>query len=180
MRAAIASAVRKLRKAPGKRVAASRDRASLPPGRAGTLIPLLVASKRNEDHEGVRKSLAGGRWLIAEARDWAAALSLCRSIVFPIIVCDRDLLAPGGHSVRNLARGWRNASVILLSDRWDRDLWEGLLEEGGFDVLMRPLGGDDLPAVVDVAYRQWADGRAGNAISIESSCSTFARSRAAS
>ena len=140
-----------------------------------------MASKRDEDHRRVRESLEKGRWLVVEARDWRAALSLTQCLVFPVIVCDRDFLEQDGHSaVRSLAGGWRTASVVLLTDRWDSDLWENLLEQGGFDVLMRPLHEDDFLAVLDSAYRQWADGRPGNAVSIEPSRSTLARSRTAS
>jgi hypothetical protein len=179
MKAAIASAVRRLRKQlPGRRLAPENLRAV--PDRGAPLVPVLVASQRKEDHDRVRQSLQTGRWLIAEARDWGAAVSLCRSIVFPIVVCDRDFLTPAGHSVRILASGWRTASVILLSDCWDRALWEGLLEEGGFDVLIRPLHEDDVSAVLSTAYRQWADGRPNEAFSMESSSSTLARSHTAS
>jgi len=179
MKAAFASAMRRFRSRHRPRRIAPESPCAVS-DRGSPLVPVLVASRRKEDHDRVRQSLEKSRWLIAEARDWGAALSLCRSIVFPIIVCDRDFLAPAGHSVRTLASGWRTASVILLSDCWDRALWEGLLEEGGFDVLIRPLHEDDVSAVLSTAYRQWADGRPNEAFSMESSSSTLARSRTAS
>jgi DNA-binding NtrC family response regulator len=146
-----------------------------------SIVPVLVASERREDHEQVRGALEKERWLVIEARDWAAALSLSRSLVFPVIVCDRDFQGPAGHTaVRHLARGWRTASVILLADQWDPELWEGLLQDGGFDVLMRPLHRDDVSAVLETAYRQWADGRPSKAVASEPSCSTLARSNTAS
>ncbi|SPF32518.1 hypothetical protein SBA4_1180003 [Candidatus Sulfopaludibacter sp. SbA4] len=155
------------------------DRATI--ARGATFVPVLVASPRSEDYQQVRESLDKDRWLVVAARDWAAALSLSRSLVFPVIVCDCNLRGPDGHTaVRGLAGGWRTASVILLTDRWDSDLWEGLLQQGGFDVLMRPLHRDDVSAVLDTAYRQWADGRPGKAVSSESSRNTLVRSHTAS
>jgi len=182
MRAAIVSAFNKMRRQPRARpVNGPNQTVAVSGGRGHTFIPVLVASKRNEDHRRVRESLEKARWLVVEARDWGAVVSLTQCIAFPVIVCDRDFLEADGHSaVRRLAGGWRTASVVLLADRWDPDLWESLLQQGGFDVLMRPLHEDDVLAVLDTAYREWADGRLSKAVSTESSRSTLARSRAAS
>jgi hypothetical protein len=98
-----------------------------------------------------------------------------------VIVCDGDFWEPAGDTAfRSLAGGWRVASVVLLSDRWDRDLWESLLAQGGFDILIRPLQNDDVLAVLDAAYRQWADGRPRKTVSAEPSSSSVTRSRTAS
>lgn len=181
MRAAIASAFSKLRKQPDGQLVSGPRQLAVPGGPRHTFIPILVASQRNEDHRRVRESLDKAGWLVVEARDWGAALRLTQCLVFPVIVCDRDFLEQDGQSaVRSLAGGWRTASVVLLTDRWDSDLWENLLQQGGFDVLARPLNKDDLLAVLDSAYRQWADWRPGKAVSIEPSRSTLARSRTAS
>lgn len=182
MRSAIASTLGMLGRQSGER------RVSGPKGLrtfAGThnvaAIPVLVVSMRNEDHQRVRESLETGRWLMVEARDWGAALSLSQCLVFPVIVCDCDYWRRAGDTAfRSLAGGWRTASVVLLSDQWDPGLWESLLEQGGFDLLMRPLHQDDVLAVLDAAYRQWADGRPGKAVPAESSRSTVTRSRTAS
>jgi PleD family two-component response regulator len=182
VRGAIASAFGKLRKQPERRPVSDPVKPRAVSGEAAhTFIPILVASQREEDHRRVRESLEKGQWLIVDARDFRAALSLTQCVVFPVIVCDRDFLEQDGHSaVRSLAGGWRTASLIWLTDQLDSGLWENLLEQGGFDVLMRPLNEDDFLAVLDSAYRQWADGRPSHAVSIEPSRSTPARSRAAS
>lgn len=175
MRSGIASALSRLR--PKRSVSVTNEPRAGSGG--GTCVPVLVISRRAEDHLLVRKSLANGRWLVIEARDWGAALSLSQCLVFPVIVCDREFRGLDAHmTVRTLAGAWRTASVILLSDRWDAALWESLLQQGGFDLLTRPLHEDDILAVVDTAYRDWAEGRPG--ISTDSPPSTMARLRAAS
>jgi DNA-binding response OmpR family regulator len=175
MKAAIACALSKLRKQPLKQAVSGPHRLSaVSRGRVANTIPVLVVSKRSEDHQRVRESLEKGRWLVVEARDWSAALSLFRCLVFPVIVCDRDFQWP------ELAVGWRTAPLVLLADRWDPDLWENLVQEGVFDVLLRPLHGDDVLAVLDAAYRQWADGLPSQSVAAEPSRSTLTRSRTAS
>lgn len=182
MRPIIASVLGKLRRQPREWSGSGSDKSCAGPvHRRLATIPVLVASPREEDHRRVRELVANSQWLAIEARDWSGALNLSRYVVFPVIVCDRDLGGLETHTaIRSLAGGWRTACVILLSDYWDPDLWEGLLQQGGFDVLVRPLHRDDVVAVLDAAYRQWADVGPSQAVSNESSRSTLTRSRAAS
>jgi len=181
MRSTIAFASGKGKQPRGRSVSGPYKLSAISGGRRATTIPVLVVSQRNEDHWQVRESLDKDQWLVVEARDWSAAMSLSQCLVFPVIVCDRDLPRPDGTTaVRSLASGWRTASVVLLTDQWDADLWESVLQQGGFDVLTRPLLADDVLAVLDTAYRQWVDGRPAKAVSAELSSSRLTRSRTAS
>jgi PleD family two-component response regulator len=181
MRSTIVSAAGKEKQPRGRSVSGPYKLSAISGGRGATTIPVLVVSTRNDDHRQVRESLEKGRWLVVEARNWSAAMSLSQCLVFPVIVCDRDMPGPDGNSTfRSLTGGWRTASVVLLTDQWDADLWESVLQQGGFDVLMRPLLADDVLAVLETAYRQWVDGRPSAAVSAESSRSRLTRSRTAS
>jgi DNA-binding response OmpR family regulator len=181
MRSTIASVSGKEKQPRERSISGPHKLTAISGGRGATTIPVLVVSTRSEDHRHVCESLEKGPWLVVEARNWKAAMSLSQCLVFPVIVCDRDLPGPDGNStVRSLTGGWRTASIVLLTDQWDADLWESVLQQGGFDVLMRPLVADDVLAVLETAYRQWVDGRPSAAVPAETSRSTHIRSRAAS
>lgn len=122
----------------------------------GPLLPVLVASEREEDQRTLQLLLRGTRWSPAPVNRWRDASELAERFLLPVVLCDRDL--PGMEWQRGIRTLWRpgyRPSVILLSGVADPYLWDELVQAGGFDILTRPFRRDQTLAMIDFAHTHW-------------------------
>ena len=85
---------------------------------------------------------------------------LCRSRV-PVIVCERRL--PDGNWLDLLGQISLLPSpprLIVTAANADEALWTEVLNMGGYDVLMKPLDGDEVRRVLMLACEEWESERA--------------------
>jgi hypothetical protein len=113
-------------------------------------VPVILASRREEDRQTLASLLAGSAWRLVEVNSPEAALVALRQAKIPIVLCDPHI--GGGRwktIVRSLLSARRGACVVLLVDRGTGFQAEGSL---GFDSLVRPLDRGHLLAALFFAY----------------------------
>jgi hypothetical protein len=113
-------------------------------------VPIVLATRREEDRQTLASLLAGSAWRLVEVNTPEKALAALRQAKIPIVLCDPYI---GGERWQTMVRSFlsarRGACVLLLVDRRI-----GFQEEGslGFDCLVRPLDRDLLFAALFFAY----------------------------
>lgn len=77
-----------------------------------------------------------------------------------IILIDRDIDgADWRHAVSSLATASSGACVLLISRVIDDYLWNEVVTNGGYDLLRKPLGEDDVLRSVRLAWSYWSGTR---------------------
>ena len=112
-----------------------------------------------------RKSLSGiishSNWklLFAETYEEVCA-ALKTADAGPIVT---DCCLPGGFGWRDLlqlATAVENGPPIIVTGRLaDERLWAEVLNEGGYDVLMKPFEREEVLRSISYAWRSWSDRR---------------------
>jgi hypothetical protein len=114
-------------------------------------VPIVLASRREEDRQTLASLLAGSAWRLVEVNTPEGALAALRQAKIPIVLCDPHF--GGGRwetMVRSFLSARRGACVLLLVDRFNGfSRAEGSRE---FDLLIRPLDRDQLFAALFFAY----------------------------
>ena len=117
----------------------------------------VVAMVVNQPDRGVLTAVAAQEpFALRFAESYEDAWSLARQLSAPVILVDRDW--PGCDwrwSVEKLAALPHGACVILVSGVADDYLWQELIRRGGYDVLGKPLRGDDVARVLKLALSYW-------------------------
>lgn len=123
---------------------------------------ILLASSREEDRIGLRRTLLDPRWTILEAGYWTDALRLAEQVTFSVALCDVELSGMDWREgVRRLRLTRPSPATILLSNVADRYLWEELVSVGAFDVLTRPFRDNEAVSMIEFAYMHWKTGPSG-------------------
>jgi AmiR/NasT family two-component response regulator len=109
-------------------------------GQASALMPVLLASERDDDYQTLQALLHNTRWSVARALSWGEASSFCGRVVNPVVLVDRHFQGSDWRfTVASLLNPTANCCLILLSDVSDPYLWNELVQYGGFEVLARPF-----------------------------------------
>ena len=104
------------------------------------LMPVLLASERDDDHQTLQALLHDTKWTVARALSWGEASSFCGRAVKPVVLVDRHFQGSDWRfTVSSLVNLEANSCLILLSDVSDPYLWNEVVQHGGFDVLARPF-----------------------------------------
>jgi DNA-binding NtrC family response regulator len=119
------------------------------------LVPVVLASGREDDRYALESMLAGTAWQLIGAADQADALWALRQMPIPIVLCDVEFGGDGwAQALHQLRTVRRHACVIFLRDLagGTDGFFEEVVERGGFDVLTRPLQQDDVWSTLLFAY----------------------------
>lgn len=109
-------------------------------GHATALMPVLLASERDDDYQNLRALLHNSKWSVERAKSWNDVSSFCDRVVNQVVLLDRHFQGSDWRcSVSSLPNPAANRCLILLSDVSDPYLWNELVQHGGFDVLARPF-----------------------------------------
>jgi DNA-binding NtrC family response regulator len=96
-----------------------------------------------------------GEWKVKSARNCAEALFMLRNADCSVVICDKEL--PDG-SWRDLLSGMGRLlsapPMVVMSRHADETLWAEVLERGGFDLLAKPLEGEEVQRVIPSARTQ--------------------------
>jgi len=128
-----------------------QHKSSQPPA----LIPVRVVALVVEpsDRDLLRAAATTNQWHIAFANSAAEAQTLLTKSQVPVLVCDRDLLAPDwGSDVEQLSAVSPRTCILLVSKVADEYLWNEVVRRGGYDVLYKPLQQDELIRGVKLAW----------------------------
>jgi AmiR/NasT family two-component response regulator len=109
-------------------------------GQATALMPVLLASERDDDYQTLRALLQDTKWSVVRALTWAEVSSFCGRVASPVVLVDRHFQGSDWRfTLASLLNTTANCCLILLSDVSDPYLWNELVEYGGFDVVARPF-----------------------------------------
>ena len=109
-------------------------------GQATALMPVLLASERNDDYQTLHALLQDTKWSVARALSWGEVSSFCGRVASPVVLVDRHFQGSDWRfTLSSLLNTTANCCSILLSDVSDPYLWNELVQHGGFDVLTRPF-----------------------------------------
>jgi len=109
-------------------------------GQATALMPVLLASERDDDYQKLQALLHDTKWSVARALSWGEVSSFCGRGVSPVVLVDRHFQGSDWRfTLASLLNTTANCCLILVSDVSDPYLWNELVQHGGFDVLTRPF-----------------------------------------
>jgi len=110
-------------------------------GQATAMMPVLLASERDDDYQRLQTILQGTKWNVVRALSWGEVAGFCGRVVSPVVLVDRHFQGSDWRFTLSSLPNTTTASccLILLSDVSDPYLWNELVQHGGFDVLTRPF-----------------------------------------
>jgi FixJ family two-component response regulator len=119
-------------------------------------IPVVALVANEQDRQLLARvsSLEPLEMHFVASRDEAS--SLANELTAPVILLDRDW--PGTEwrvMVQNLAASPHQACVVLVSALADDHLWQELVRQGGYDILVKPLREEDVNRVIKLAVSYW-------------------------
>jgi len=120
-------------------------------------ITFLSISPMGDDHTSVRAIVGHSRWALLTADDLftARALLLQRHDV-SVILCEDDL-KPGSWTdiLKHTQSMPHPPSLIVTSRLADDRLWSEVLNQGGWDVLVKPFDRSEVLRSVKSAWEHW-------------------------
>ena len=135
---------------------------SLPVGDRGqtlAIMPVLLASGRDDDYQALQAIFHNTKWSMVRALSWNEVSSFCERMVNPVVLIDRHFQSSNWRStVSSLLNPPANRSLILLSDVSDPYLWNELVQHGGFDVIARPFERSEVLRTLAFAQRHYESG----------------------
>jgi FixJ family two-component response regulator len=118
------------------------------------LLPVLLASERDDDFQNLQALLHNTKWSVERAKSWSDVSGFCDRVVNQVVLLDRHFQGSDWRrSVSSLPNPDANRCLILLSDVSDPYLWNELVQHGGFDVLARPFESSALFRTLAFAQR---------------------------
>ncbi len=121
---------------------------------APALMPVLLASGRDDDYQTLKAFLHDTKWSVVQALSSDELSSFCECTVNPVVLVDRHFQGSDWQStVASIRDPASSRCVILLSDVSDPYLWNGLVHQGGFDILTRPFERREVLRILAFAQR---------------------------
>ena len=109
-------------------------------GQPAAMIPLLLASERDDDYRTLQALLQNTKWTLVRPSSWGEVSNFCDRVVNPVVLVDRHFQGSDWRfTVSSILNNKESCCLILLSDVSDPYLWNELVQQGGFDVLARPF-----------------------------------------
>lgn len=119
-------------------------------------IGVLAIMPQGDERERLRRSAEGEPWTVEYCVSVAEAIGMLRSGgEFAAVVLDRDV--PGAEwkkAVADLAGSAPAARIMLASGEGGEGLWQRVVEQGGHDVLSKPLRPEEVRRAV--LHAHWA------------------------
>jgi DNA-binding NtrC family response regulator len=119
--------------------------------------PTIVALLDERDRAVLRDLSNSRHWDVSFATTCPDALALIGRSKAQILFMDRDL---GGSDWRETMSTFASSSnkicIMLVSRVVDSDLWNEVVQNGGYEVLPKPLRADDVSRAVGLAWSYWS------------------------
>jgi AmiR/NasT family two-component response regulator len=118
--------------------------------------PRALAIMRNGiDRDTLETIFREADWKLEVAENNSSAL-VSRKYPFPIVLWERELKdCDWRKAVSILSDLPQHPSVILLSTRCDKNLWEDLIGFGGSDIVRTPFDREDVIRAIGSAWSLW-------------------------
>lgn len=124
-------------------------------------VSLLAVLPDPKDRDALGGIISHSNWKLNFAKTYEEArTALERADAGPIV---SECCLPGGFGWRDLLQltiAIEDGPPIIVTDRLaDERLWAEVLNEGGYDVLMKPFERDEVFRIISYAWRSWSDRR---------------------
>ena len=117
---------------------------------------VLAVSPLSADLLRLREILSQGNWKLHEASGCREALALLRKQTVPVLLCERDHADGNWEDLLRAATKLPDPpNLIVFSRLADEYLWAGVLNLGGFDVLITPFEPEEVLRVTFAAWSRW-------------------------
>jgi DNA-binding response OmpR family regulator len=119
-------------------------------------VTVLEISPFESDHAALKRIFSHSNWKLHISRTCSEAISLLKSKLIPVILCERDL--PDGSwkdIVERTAQAANPPAVIVSSRLADDHLWSEVLNQGGYNVLSKPFNDSEVFRDVSLAWLHW-------------------------
>ena len=128
-------------------------------GQAPTVIPILLASERDDDYRTLQALLQNTKWTLERPLSWGEVSDFCDRVVNPVVLVDRHYQGSDWRfTISSILNNKESCCLILLSDVSDPYLWDELVQQGGFDVLARPFEKVSVHRTLAFAHRHFEAG----------------------
>jgi DNA-binding response OmpR family regulator len=117
---------------------------------------ILLVSSDYEDLHRLKDILHHQNWEIARCSGMQDAAPIVASGLHGVVICEREL--PDGSWTDLLAFAAkldRPPLLLVMSKQADERLWSEVLNQGGYDVLLKPFDRGEVTRVIGMAWRQW-------------------------
>lgn len=119
----------------------------------GETIAVLAITRDESCRRSFEDFAARGDWELAIAGSFESAIESLKKNRTAVILCDRDLPGLDWHdALRKLSAATRACAILLVSPVNDEYLWEEVIRQGGFDVLVKPLQQEKAVRAVNLAW----------------------------
>src|SRR5688572_32862964 len=103
-------------------------------------ISILLVSPYPKDQTDLRHVLHHARWKITHAANFSAAAVLLQEQTPSVVLCERNLPDGNWKDILEQASQQENPpNLLVISRHADESLWAEVLNEGGYDVLLKPF-----------------------------------------
>jgi DNA-binding response OmpR family regulator len=117
---------------------------------------VLIISPFKEDHAALLRVLGGCHCDARAVGTCQEALAILLDQPVAIVICEHDLPDGTWQDIRNGPFEECNRPLLIVTSRIaDEHLWVEVLNQGGYDVLAKPLDQKEVARVIDVAWRSW-------------------------
>ena len=127
--------------------------------RSSERVSLLAVLTYPEDRDSLRGILSHSNWKLNIAKTYEEARAALERAEAGAVVSECRL--PGGFGWRDILRlteAIENAPPVIVTDSIaDERLWAEVLNERGYDVLVKPFDRDEVFRIIGHAWRSWKD-----------------------
>jgi response regulator NasT len=100
-----------------------------------------------------------GYEIVGEAGDGVSAINLCRELRPDLVIMDIKMPELDGIAAARSLHDERIAPVLMLTAYSDREFWEGAVEAGVMNYLVKPFAEAELEPAIETALRRWTEMR---------------------
>ena len=117
-------------------------------------LKILAVAMSIDDRVSLRWAGEEHNWKIRFTQSPREAFALASQSQFEVILCDRSQPEYPWREVMNrLAVCSPQSCILLVSPVSDDDLWQSVLQHGGYDILIRPLREKTTSQAIQAALR---------------------------
>ncbi|HXJ38872.1 MAG TPA: hypothetical protein VNH18_06310 [Bryobacteraceae bacterium] len=126
------------------------------PVRAGARVVIVALINNQQDQQTLTEIAADYGWSLHFAQTSREALTLLNRYEAPIVLCDRDATSSDWQeAIQTMAASQHLVYPILVSRVADDYLWNEVMRSGGFDLLAKPLRGEEVLRTIRMAWSYW-------------------------
>lgn len=126
------------------------------PEASAPAVSVLAVSPHPEDHRALENIFAHTNWQLRTVGSYSEAAAALQLASYPVVICDYRLPDGSWQDVETLCRTRTGHCRVVVSSRnADDGMWAEVLNEGGYDCLLKPFRRDEVATLVSLAWRSW-------------------------